>query len=146
LKISDEFLERHDASIRERLLEAADELLRRGGDPTHGTFVHAEFRAINQSLHTATSVLLLGAPAEELKRTLEWLPSLGAFAGRDPASIVTIAVLHFLMHRVLASSAHVDPPSEKVRLLHTRFDELNWMTSSSVTEALGIRPLKYEQA
>ena len=105
LKISDEFLERHDVTIRDRLLEAADELQRRGGDPTHGTFVNAEFRAINQSLHAATSVLLLGAPAEELKRTLDWLPSFGAFAGRDPASIVTIAVLHFLMHRILASSA-----------------------------------------
>jgi hypothetical protein len=48
LKISDEFLERHDVTIRDRLLEAADELQRRGGDPTHGTFVNAEFRAINR--------------------------------------------------------------------------------------------------
>ena len=146
LKISEEFLERHDSTIRERLVEAADELERRGGDPTHGTFVNAEFRAINQSLHAATSVLLLGSPGEDLKRTLQWLPSFGAFAERDPATIVTIAVLHFLMHRLLAADPR-DPASvEKVRRLHLRFDELNWMTSAGVIEALGIRPLRYEQA
>lgn len=126
LRLSESFLEEHDRVIREKLRGAAADLRRESSD----------IFAINQCLHLASSIVLRNTT--NLNETLDTIRRLdGLPHGKDPATILTIATLYFLLERESKRPADEDTTARLGRI-RGRFQEMNWMIGPEAMAALGI--------
>ena len=147
LAIAPAFFSKYQDTIRERLSAAADELLksqtRDFSTPVAGHFGRPDLAGINQALHLASNVLLLGASPENVRATMDALSRDDRFSHHDPSTVVTVAVLYFLLNQ-LQMSLPSQPEAARRELrdrlvaLHRRFDNLQWMTDATAMGALAI--------
>jgi hypothetical protein len=146
LAIPESFLQEYADTIQERLLGAAGELVKgaqrslAADQATPSTFIHSDVLGINRALHLANSVLLLGTSPENLRRTMGELAGHHAFVGYDLTTVLTVAVLYFLIERARLTAAAVDTSvDEQLRTIQKRFDRLHWMIEQRGMDALEMR-------
>jgi hypothetical protein len=125
LKVSEEFLGEHADVIREKLNFAAAEILRERG----------HIFAINQCLHLAGS-LVLHCASLNLNYALDKVRQVPEFYGKDPTTVVTIAMLYHLLETDVLVQTEQDRESREVLL--KQFRGINWMIGGEALEALGI--------
>jgi hypothetical protein len=125
LKVTDKFLEEHASVIREKLDNAAKEAVGERG---------AEF-AVNQCLHLAGS-LVLHCTSLDLSHALDKVRQVQAFFGKDPTTVLTIAMLHHLLQ--LDVLAPTDKDRKNREALLDQFANIDWLLGTPAVEVLGI--------
>lgn len=129
LRLPEQFLDEFAGLIRKKLVDAAADL-----DQEHG-----DIFAINQCLHLASSIVLRNA--KHLDETLAKIRSIEGFAGMDPTTVVTIATFYVILRGEQRKVAKDKELTTKLKRLHGRFDEINWLIGRAAMETLGIEPL-----
>jgi hypothetical protein len=129
LKISDGFLREFALVIRDKLNVAAD-MVQREGTEIGGIY------AINQCLHLAGS-LVLHCKSLNLNYALDKVRQVREFFGKNPTTVVTIAMLHHLLKLDMLAETEKDRESREV--LFNLFDKKDWLVGGEACEALGIR-------
>jgi hypothetical protein len=132
LHVDQSFIEAHAARIKSRFLDAADILARRNAD-----MVPDDVFAINQCLHVASTVVLLGSNIENINSTAQLLKENESYADIDPTSVVSAAALFYLL-KMHEQNAADDDERRKIQLIKARFDKINWMLTPRAMAALGI--------
>lgn len=138
LKITDEFLTRYRETILQSIVDATSEPSK--SDPVDCAFP-ADLVAVNQALHLAGSVMLLGSSSHDLRGVAEEVAHQPAFRGLDPTTVLAVAVLYYLVQ--FATSQPVDSSvRQKIQSLHKYLDQVNWLTGVTGMAGLGIQPLE----
>jgi hypothetical protein len=172
LDIGGAFRERHRETIEKRLLSAGKSMLRsrdrtRPEDGGAKLFLHPiDMSAINQCIHLASTVLLLGTDSDRLKHVVNQIRNERSFDGIDPTTIVTVVVLFNLIKEALANvelriakikketdQLSDDPEktialekervragreTDRLKQILSRFADLNWMVNSKAASVLGL--------
>ena len=127
LGISKEFLDQHRKTLRQKPYNAAGDMVREGGD----TF------AINQCLRIASSTILQFSMY--LGPTLDFVRSYSRLKEIDPATIVTMATLRYLLQYEADRKAILAKDNLKIQLLRKRFNEINWLVGQEAMNVLGFQ-------
>ncbi len=161
LKLWERFLEGSEnagnrESIGKRLNSAGEDILlkgktAKGEEKKKGIdyLYRPDIFAVNQCLHLASSVVLLGSNHQDLQETLKSVHEKG-YEDKDPTTIVTVATLYYLIKVALGDPSsfcgkvNVNKFSEKLKVIHRRFDEIQWLVGSGAISKskLNITPLK----
>ena len=72
-----------------------------------------------------------------INRTLDRVRQNPAFSGKDPTTVVTIAMLFKILQTEPGPGLYSDEREKKKRI-RQRFEEINWLIGRSGMEALGI--------
>jgi hypothetical protein len=125
------FYKEHKKDIHKKFIFAGREMQK--GKPDAFT--------INQCLHIASSVLLLGGSPEELDKLSNAIHNHGDFSHNDPTTVATITTLYYL---IKTDENHDMEKEERdaIKHIHKRFDEINWLIGVEGMKALGIETLK----
>jgi hypothetical protein len=105
--------------------------------------------AVNQCVHLASSIVLLGTQETRLNTTTEKLGShvpsnpsdVSSLKGVDPTTVLTMATLHYLLW-----DWPEDPESKltrddvSLRTIRVRLDDVNWLIGRAWMKELGIEP------
>lgn len=139
--IKPQFLKNHMGTIKTRLLDAGAAMIdsKRQLVKKH-LFVTTDVAAINQCLHLASTVLLLGATSNKVQECLKDIKKKGEFSNQDPTTVITSAVLYSLLKRIKRTRISSEEETQLAQI-HQRFDELQWMITDDGMKALGIKPL-----
>jgi hypothetical protein len=121
LKISKSFLGRHRKSIVARLIAAEESAQQRSG----------EFGAFNECLHIGASAVILSAKRADIKATFERIAKNPDFDKPDPSTIVTIAMLYYLLH-----SKMLELDGAKLTRIKIRLTDMNWLVGRARMNAL----------
>jgi hypothetical protein len=146
LQIDKAFLEGHAKTIREKLISAG-KVMMQGTQGLESLTDKAslldrfDMFGINQCLHLASTVLLLGSSSDNLQRTITMIQQSRDFSGQDPTTVVISAVLYYLLLKAEEDPEIETEDKEKIRHIHQRFDELNWMINPRGVQTLGIARL-----
>lgn len=136
LKIRDEFLEDHKDTIQKRLRAAAGEMGK------VGSFIdRPEIFAINQCIHLASSIVLLGSDDRLLDNTLNSIRTNGKFSDQDPTTVVTIATLYYLISKIEKDPTIPQDVKDDIKRIHKTFDKSSWMLGTQVMKELSIEIL-----
>jgi hypothetical protein len=147
LGLEGRFVRKEHETIQKRLLAAADEMQKgetvdsQGSPKETESFLRSDIFGINQCLHLASSVLLVGTEPQKLYATRDNVHS--QFVGKDPATVLTVATLYHLIKSEMAGQAVDSELRKKLVYIHKRFDELNWMIGSDDMTKLGME--KYNE-
>ena len=125
LQIPKAFLRKHEAEVDKRLRRAAASLLEPWG----------EFQAFNDCFHVASSVVLCGS--NRVGETLERIRNSPVFVGTDPATMVTVAALYYLLRSAAVRTTEQDQ-KKRIDRISRRLSEANWMVGRDAVESLGI--------
>jgi hypothetical protein len=126
LRFTLEFFKEREETINEKLSHADRDLVRENG----------YIFAINQCLHLAISLVLLNTA--NLNRALDRVRQNPAFYGKDPTTVVTIAMLFKILKTKTGPGVSSDERENVRRRIRQRFEEINWLVGRSGMEALGI--------
>jgi len=147
LGLEGNFVRQEQDTIRKRLMAAAEEMKNSetvepesSGKETE-SILRSEIFGINQCLHLASSVLLVGTGPEKLYATRDKIRSSGKFPGKDPATVLTSAMLYHLVDSEMKGQVVDSEPWKMLAYIHKRFDELSWMVGSDGMNALGMQGL-----
>ena len=152
LKITDQFLleDERSATIHERLKSACQVIK----DDKPDSFSNRDIFAINQCVHLATSIVLLGTVADQLQETMN--KTKDEFPNSDPTSVITIATLYYLLvdymkrqdakmkeireklDRKESTKGDIVNWQEIVLCIRKRFDAVNWMIGHDGMKKLDI--------
>ncbi len=126
LQLKESFLQKHEAVISDRLHRAAEGFQSPSG----------EFSAVNECLHVASSVVLRGAT--NVRATLEDIGRDPIFRGKDPATVLTVAALYYLLR---TTATYFTKPQEKESFdqIRQRFVDMNWMIGPTAMKGLGFQ-------
>ena len=92
---------------------------------------------INQCLHLANVVLLLGTTSEHLGATMAKIVRLAPFTDQDPTTVIASAVLVYLLEAVAALPGS-DEKQANLQHIRRRFAQSNWMLNAACVTALGL--------
>ena len=120
LRFTPEFFKEREETINEKLSHAGTDLAREHGD----------IFAINQCLHLAISLIMV--KTANLNAALDRVRRDQAFVGKDPTTVVTIAMLFKILQTEPGAS------SEERNRIRQRFEEMNWLIGTEGMKALGI--------
>jgi hypothetical protein len=124
LKFPRDFLLRNQEIIRIRLLSALA-VTRTDGTETKVFSPHEDIFVINQCMHLASSVLLLGSREEDIATAINYVNRFQEFQGRDPTTVLSIIMLYYLI-----SEARERVPEDQQGFIlraHTMFQDINWV-------------------
>lgn len=142
LKVDSQFLDNHGETIHTRLKAIYDALKTESKD----AFGNRDIFAVNQCLHLATSIALLGSSSSDLQKTIDIIRAEAKFHN-DPTTVITISTLYYLL------SVYMDTENKDrnipeyfdavdwqtiVEHIHKRLDAVNWMIGREDMEVLGI--------
>lgn len=160
LEIKDDFLleEERGETIHTRLKSAYGVMKNDQLD----SFSNRDIFAINQCVHLATSIVLLGSDADRLENTMHKTKT--EFPNSDPNSVITIATLYYLLTNYMGRQNEKieeirakftqapqvpevpkeEPPQWQtiVQYIRERFDAVNWMIGQEGMKTLGIEMVK----
>ena len=140
LNIHNPFLECHKDNIWKRVENAYNSIENKD---TEDCFSNRDVFGLNQCIHLATSVVLLGTAKSKLPKARTKIA--GQYKNNDPSTILTIAMLFYLLENYLpiAELPEVkDGCKDKIiKDIRRRFDAVNWMVGTSVMKDLGITSL-----
>ena len=138
LKVSEDFLQGHAASIRDKLELAAVEFKRE----------HGNIFAINMCLHAASSVIL--SNPDYLSGTLARLRDKPGLNTKDPSTVLTVIALYCLIQwdakraalertnaQTRAEKEQVASYEAKLTTVRQGFDEINWIIGKEAMQILG---------
>jgi hypothetical protein len=123
LNIDESFRYRHEDTIRKRLLSAGKAIekgKRRGQHIEKGARFFLDpidVSAINQCLHLASTVLLLGANSNRLRNVVNRIQAETDFRDLDPTTVVTSVVLYKLL------LGNIDKQKSKIEMLNKSAEE-----------------------
>jgi len=103
--------------VTERLLSAAISMQSTPG----------ELIALTQLLHTASCIVLLESKRDSVDATLNFIKSKDPFTKMDPTVVVTSVALYFLVRSVEHVYANDENNIKKIKHMHNRLDQLNWL-------------------
>jgi hypothetical protein len=146
LIISDDFFRTYQNTIAKRLCSAAEQI---SGE---GDFVKsADLFGVNQCVHLATSIVLLGSHKDNVSALKEQLVSDNNYGGIDPTTVMTISTLLYVIDWVkeniekLSLTDEVTNDEEVIRKeviedsvakIETRFNKVNWLIGQEPLERL----------
>ncbi len=130
LGITIDFLDKHEETLYQRLLASYDTMVKE----ETGVFRSRIIFGINQCVHLATSVVLLGSEPERLRKSMK--NAKNRFSHADPSAVLTIATLYYLLTVYLDWDLIYE-----IKHICRNFDSVNWMIGEETMNALGIERL-----
>jgi hypothetical protein len=92
---------------------------------------------INQSIHLASSFVLLTLGESKLNNSLEEIKS--CFPQNDPTTIISIIALDFLLNEGIKKHKNTETDEFKaLKKIRNRFSEVNWMIGKETANLLAI--------
>lgn len=143
LDISEVFLNEHQEPIADRLATAGktiEESQKKRGLKNRSSLIRqADFSGICDSLNLAKTVLILACSDEKIDQVIDRVQHDSTLCEQDPLTVIISSVLYYLVVRVRRKGTD-ESERKRLRQVHHRFDELNWMINSAGVTALGIQP------
>jgi hypothetical protein len=145
LKITPEFLNKQEETIRTRLRTAYEQMTKEASTSSSSEEIpkivlENNIYSIHQCLHLANTIVLMGS-IENLEDTIRKVQQQPRYAALDPTTVLTIATLFYLLKY---REKREDVPGNEVQMLHEirrRFDRVNWMIGLAESQFLGIEPV-----
>ena len=144
LKFSKKFLD--EPIYKEKILyrlKSAIEYMQCGDQ-----FDNHDIFGINQCIHLATSIALLGSSSKNLQETINYVVAeiinKQPVEEKDPTTIISIVMLYFLLKdyfRLLKEEKDQEANSINVEYLEKHLDRINWMIGMNTMRALDMHPL-----
>ena len=132
LNIPDEFLKNHEATIKKRFIVAG------GSETSQSYFDSPDLFGLNQCIHLANSIVLLGSKGEKsIKSASNVIKNNIDNKCHDITPILTIATLYYIIRRMEAKMEE----KEVLRKIRSRFDKANWLIGTDLMQFLGIETL-----
>lgn len=144
LKFPREFLKRNCKMIRTRLLSALA-VTRTNGVDTQVFSPNEDIFVINQCMHLASSVLLLGSKEEDIESAIRHVRSLSGIEENDPTTVLSIVMLYYIIRK---ESQKLDASEDEKRLIErvcNMFQRINWVIGSAGMQVLELNDLQRKQ-
>lgn len=136
-------------TTRKRLLEAYQEMkgAPNGSADEEAGLPPTEMFGLHECFNLASSILLMGAKADVLKRKLPTLhQGIQCLKNMNSMTIASAVILYHLVTDQIwlakGGGGAADPTAlQAFEYIHRRFDALNWMVGQDAMKALGIQAL-----
>ncbi len=124
----------HYKAILQRLDSAGIVFSRRGRkrEKTIDYMKRSDIFAVNNCLHMAASIVILGSNPQILAGVLQDVKK--TYPSMDPTTIITISALYYSVAKLKNSA---QDSQKKLEAVHRRFDEMKWFVGDRMF-ALGI--------
>ena len=102
---------------------------------------------INQCIHLATSIVLLGVKENELKDIRLAISNEKKYTNTDATTIITIATLFYLLNDYAGNLIEewkenkIKDGQKILKFIRERLDNVNWMIGYENMKTLGIEPV-----
>lgn len=136
LGVTTQFLEAHWQTIFDRLQSASNSMTHQTKE-SKDCFSQQAIFGINQCIHLASSIVLLGTEKDKLATLIDSIRQ--ESYTNDPTTILTVSTLYYLLADYILEEKIDDTSADTFKVICTRFSEVNWMVGESDMGKLDIK-------